>query len=61
MEVLNLAPAAFKPNVQLLTSYQPVTKILLQHIASIPTLSMEVFSSANSIIFRDCHIDDIGK
>jgi hypothetical protein len=59
VKILNLAPAAFKPNVQLFMVQQPVTKILLQHIDSIPALSMEVFSSAHSIIFKDCHIDEI--
>ena len=59
VKVLNLAAAAFKPNVQLFMVEQPITRIFLQHISSIPTLSMEVFSSAHSILFQDCHIDEI--
>lgn len=56
VKILNLAAAAFKPNVQL---SETITKISLRHISSIPTLSMEVFSSAHSILFQHCHIDEI--
>jgi len=58
LNVLTLAPAAFKPNVQL-SIQQPFTKILLRNITSIPILSMEVFSSAHSIIFQECQIAEI--
>ena len=34
-------------------------EIVIGHISSIPTLSMEVFSSAHSILFQHCHIDEI--
>ena len=34
-------------------------ELVIGHISSIPTLSMEVFSSAHSILFQHCHIDEI--
>ena len=58
LDILNLAPAAFKPNVQLFMQ-QPFTQFALTNIKSIPILSMEVFSSAHSIKFKLCHIDEI--
>jgi hypothetical protein len=55
---LNLAPAAFKPNVPMFMQ-QPFTKIDLRNIDSIPTLPMEAFSSALSISFFQCKIGDV--
>ncbi len=58
VQKLNLAAAALKPNAQSLKD-QPFTQIWLEEIASIPILSMEVFSSAHSIVFVSCQIDEI--